>query len=250
MLQPPPKAIIFDLMGTCTDWKSSLLPLLRSCPTLPHLSPETLADEWRAGFFEEIHRRFLSGDGTEDIDVTHRRVLDRLLEKHGAGTVEDDEAWSEELRNRLVKQWHVQLPWPDSISGLEQLKEKFFVVVLANGTTRLQLDIVTSSRLSFHTLLSSQLLGLTKPDPKIYLRALELLSLKPEETVMVAAHAYDLRAAAEVGIRTMYVRRETEDRDEDLDKVEKEREFDWFVEGRRTKGEEGGLVEVARLLGA
>ncbi len=35
-------------------------------------------------------------------------------------------------------------------------------VVLANGTTRLQLDIAKSSGLPFHALFSSQLLGLTK----------------------------------------------------------------------------------------
>lgn len=35
-------------------------------------------------------------------------------------------------------------------------------VVLANGTTRLQLDITKSSGLHFHMLFSSQLLGLTK----------------------------------------------------------------------------------------
>lgn len=37
-----------------------------------------------------------------------------------------------------------------------------YSVVLANGTTRLQLDIVKSSGIPFHTLFSSQLLQLTK----------------------------------------------------------------------------------------
>lgn len=70
-----------------------------------------------------------------------------------------------------------------------------FSIVLANGTTRLQLDITKSAGLSFDMLLSSELLGLTKPDPAIYHRALELLKLKAEDCVMVAAHAYDLKAA-------------------------------------------------------
>jgi hypothetical protein len=37
-----------------------------------------------------------------------------------------------------------------------------FSVVLANGTTRLQLDIIRSSKLPFDTLFSSQLLQATK----------------------------------------------------------------------------------------
>lgn len=93
-------------------------------------------------------------------------------------------------------------------------------VVLANGTTRLQLDIIKSSGLSFHTLFSSQLLQATKvseqlqiekncfvayyfffaakPSPDIYLKALDLINMKPSQVAMVAAHAYDLRAAGKL----------------------------------------------------
>ena len=37
-----------------------------------------------------------------------------------------------------------------------------------------------------------------KPSPEIYLKAIELLQLRPEECIMVAAHAYDLRAVKKV----------------------------------------------------
>jgi FMN phosphatase YigB (HAD superfamily) len=45
----------------------------------------------------------------------------------------------------------------------------------------------------------------------VYLKALHHLSVKPENAAMVAAHIYDLRAAAQVGMKTVYVRRSTED---------------------------------------
>ena len=70
--------------------------------------------------------------------------------------------------------------------------------MLANGTARLQIDITKSSGLDFDMLLSSELLGLTKPDPAIYRKAIELLGHEPEECLMVAAHAYDLRASKKV----------------------------------------------------
>ena len=47
-------------------------------------------------------------------------------------------------------------------------------------------------------LLSSELLGLAKPDPAMYLKVVELLKCKTEECVMVAAHADDLIAAKRV----------------------------------------------------
>ncbi len=103
-----PKALIFDLMGTCCDWHSSLRPVLRSNPTLEMLPPSALsnfATEWRAGFFEEIHARFQAGEPAEDIDITHRRALDRLLSARGV----DLTMWGEEVRQKLVNQWHIQI---------------------------------------------------------------------------------------------------------------------------------------------
>ena len=131
--------------------------------------------------------------------------------------------------------------------ALARLKEKFVVVVLANGTTRLQLDVVKSSGLPFHALFSSQLLGLTKPDPEIYLKALDQLQLNPSECVMVAAHAYDLAAAKSTGMKTVYVQRPTEDLD--LDKKRVRGDVDLFIDGTDGKTE-SGLGELAEMLGA
>lgn len=47
----------------------------------------------------------------------------------------------------------------------------------------------------------------------MYLGAAERLSLTPEKVAMVAAHIYDLRAAATHGMKTVYVLRPTEDID-------------------------------------
>ncbi len=96
------QALVFDLMGTCTDWRSSILSALDS--KLPLADSHSFAMDWRAGFFGEIHRRFQAGEDPEDIDITHRRVLDRLLSECNIGM----EAWDEETRNDIVRSWHIQ----------------------------------------------------------------------------------------------------------------------------------------------
>lgn len=122
---------------------------------------------------------------------------------------------------------------------------------------------------------SSQLLGYTKvksrrpfrgpevcadnqPDPRVYRRALEILDRRPEEVAMVAAHAYDLRAAKKVyvqfsnwadicrGMRTIYIHRDTEDPLEDEEEMRTE--FDLYIDGRAEVGAEGGLVRLADIL--
>lgn len=45
----------------------------------------------------------------------------------------------------------------------------------------------------------------------MYLGALHHLSVSAQQCAMVAAHIYDLRAAAKHGLKTVYVRRSTED---------------------------------------
>lgn len=223
------KAIVFDLMGTCCDWKTGIVEAMQELIGQQNFTEsdfDELTLAWRSGFFDEIHARFEQGLPQEDIDVTHRRVLDRLLMNRIVGKVWDDAA-----RERLVKQWHDQRAWPDVLPALQRLRENYFVVVLANGTTRLQLDIAKSSGLPFHMLFSSQLLGSTKPDPAIYRKAAELMGLQPEECIMVAAHAYDSpKAAKDVGMKTVYIRRETEDVGEDFEQIA--RDADLFLDGR------------------
>lgn len=92
----------------------------------------------------------------------------------------------------------------------------------ANGTTRLQLDIVRSSGLKFDMLFSSQLLGHYKPSPENYHRALELLKLGPDQCVTVAAHTSDLKGAKAVGMKTVYVKRWTDDIREDQQLIMRE----------------------------
>ncbi|KAJ3893826.1 HAD-like domain-containing protein [Lentinula edodes] len=245
-------ALIFDLMGTCTNWSASVVAALKKqCANTPLILPKLQSDEdlmrfasaWRAGFFREIHQRFQNGEPQEDIDITHRRVLDQLLSEKDMSVTTD--IWGDDIRTILVQSWHHQNAWIDAVAGLKRLKKNYFVVVLANGTTRLQLDLVYSSQLSFHALFSSQLLGFTKPDPKMYQKVLELLNLEAKECIMVAAHAYDLRAAAKIGIKTAYIHRTTEDPEEDMQQVRSE--CDIFVSG--TDGSTScGLNELAEIL--
>jgi FMN phosphatase YigB (HAD superfamily) len=133
MVKPVPadmlacKALVFDLMGTCVDWHSSLLALL---PAHQQLEPcnlnglNPLLVTWRSGFFAEIHRRYEAGEPQEDIDVTHRRVLDGLLEERG---LDDQDGWTEAKREDLVQGWHKQRAWPDTMEGISRLRERFVV---------------------------------------------------------------------------------------------------------------------------
>lgn len=211
-------AVLFDFMGTCLDWHSSILPILPSA--LSQDAKSNFALEWRQSYFDANAARSRSGELPEDIDYTHRRTLVDVLNKHS----DIKPLFTQDIQDKAVAAWHNQTAWPDVPEALRKLKEErgWEIYVHANGTTRLQLNLVRSANLKFDMLFSSELLGWYKPAPENYHKVLELLKLRPEECVTVAAHAYDLRGAKVVGMKTVYVRRWTDDILEDQEVIRRE----------------------------
>ena len=212
------KAVLFDFMGTCLDWHSSIMTALPS-----GLSPDLKSDfllNWRQTYFDANTARLRDGKAPEDIDITHRSTLDQILNTQYS---EIKPLFTEKVKENAIKAWHFQKAWPEVSDAVRELKARGLqVYVHANGTTRLQLDIVRSSGLQFDMLFSSELLGVYKPALANYEKVLSLLKLQPDECVTVAAHAYDLRGAKAAGMKTVYIRRWTDDILEDQKQVREE----------------------------
>jgi 2-haloalkanoic acid dehalogenase type II len=223
-LQTKFKAVFFDFMGTCLDWHSRIVRSLP--PSISQTDASKLALEWRRQYFIENDQRFRQNLQPEDIDDTLARTLEVILSQSS----HQESHFDADAKRRMIEAWHSQPAWPEVQKAIKALQEDLGleVFVHANGTTRLQLDLTRSSGLNFNMLFSSQLLGVYKPSTDAYQKALQLVKLKPDEVVMVAAHAYDLRGAQKTGMKTIYIHRWTDDIDEDMKKVRTE--FDAFLE--------------------
>ena len=217
------RAVFFDFMGTCLDWHSGAINALPQ--SIAESERSELALEWRHDYFDANAARLATKEPPEDIDVTLRKTLDALLERYSVHKDLFDEA----TKQRCVAAWHSMPAWPDVPPAIAQLKTAGYeVFVYANGTTRLQLDLCRSSGLAFDMCFSSELLGVYKPAPESYRKTLQLVRVRPEESVMVAAHAYDVRGGKEAGMRTVYIHRWTDDVREDMEIVRGEN--DVFLE--------------------
>jgi 2-haloacid dehalogenase len=71
-------------------------------------------------------------------------------------------------------------------------------------------DMAKNAAIPWDLILSAELARHYKPDRESYLTAVELLSLKPEEVMMTAAHRNDLAAARSFGLRTGFIHRPDE----------------------------------------
>ncbi len=197
------KALVFDVFGTVVDWHGSVAREVRELARLKGLRVNAVkfAKAWRAGYRPAMDRVRRGEALFEKIDVIHRAILEDVLKQFKVATL------TEEEKSHLNRVWHRLKPWPDSVRGLKRLKARFIIATLSNGNTGLLVNMAKHGGLPWDCIFSSDTFQHFKPDPEMYLGAADRLDLKPEEVMMVAAHKADLRAAAQCGLKTAFVKR-------------------------------------------
>jgi len=200
------KAMVFDTFGTVVDWRGSIIAEGAAWGKTKGLTIDwaRFADRWRSGYAPAMDKVRKGEVPWTKLDVLHRTLLEDLLKEFGiAGlTEEEKDHW-----NRV---WHRLKPWPDSVAGLTRLKKKFTIAPLSNGNVALLTDMAKHAGLPWDLILGAEVARHYKPDREAYLTAVELLSLKPEEVMMCAAHSGDLNSARSFGLRTGFIYRPNE----------------------------------------
>jgi 2-haloacid dehalogenase len=201
------KALTFDVFGTVVDWRSSIIregEALGRTKGLTRVDWAAFADAWR-GLYQPMMERVRSGAAPwTKLDDLHRMSLDRLLGEFKI------EGLSEEEIDDLNRAWHRLDPWPDVVDGLTRLKRRYILATLSNGNVALMVNMAKRAGLPWDTILGAEVARHYKPQPEAYLRTAELLGLRPEQCLMVAAHNGDLAAASGCGLRTAFVPRPLE----------------------------------------
>lgn len=200
------KALVFDTFGTVVDWRSSIIEEGTEWGKSKGLKVDwaRFADRWRDGYAPAMDKVRNGALPWNKLDDLHRMVLEEILKEfHIDGLTEaEKDHW-----NRV---WHRLKPWPDSVAGLARLKKKYTIAPLSNGNVSLLADMGKHGGLPWDLILSAELARHYKPDRESYLTAVELLTLKPAEVMMVAAHSGDLHAAHSNGLRTGFIYRPNE----------------------------------------
>jgi 2-haloacid dehalogenase len=198
------RVLLFDVFGTLVDWRSSLIELAAATGAAAGVQADWAAviDDWRRAY-QPAMNRVREAAAWRDLDSLQRETLSDVLARHAVRLPADD-------RESLVRGWRRLRPWPDCRAGLDRLRGEHLVATLSNGHVALLADLLKFADLRVDAVLSAQLAGSYKPDPRVYETALELLECRPEDAGMVAAHAFDLRAAAALGLRPIFIRRPLE----------------------------------------
>jgi len=200
--------LVFDVLGTLVDQAGSLATQLHEDAGLDAAAARGVVATW-LGRVADRERAVVEGRRA----FAPSGVLDREVL---AGLAAED-ALPVSAVDRLASAAERLRPWPDSVAGVAALARDFTVLGLSNADRRTLAALRADAGLEWHEALSAEDAGTYKPAPGIYAAAVAAAGEAPApgqaarwgavEPVMVAAHAWDLRAAAAAGMRTAYVPR-------------------------------------------
>jgi 2-haloacid dehalogenase len=203
---PPVRALVFDVFGTVVDWRTSVTEEARAISGArgERVDWAAFADDWRKeGYLIPIGEIVSGSRPYAEVEDMLADTLRVLLARYDVG-LDDDEC------RALSSVWHRLEPWPDALTGLTRLRERYVLGPLSNGSFALLTEMAKRARLPWDCIVSTELFATYKPDPRTYLGAARLLGLAPGDVMLVAAHLGDLRAASSAGLRTGYVPRPLE----------------------------------------
>ena len=218
------KAILFDVFGTVVDWRKSIANEALNIGKKYNIEANwgQFADEWREAYHDQM-KAVNSGERKWiNVDQIHFERLEFLLKKYNFPKINHEE------KLKFNKAWHRLSPWTDSVIGLKRLKTKYIIAPLSNGNISLLTNMGKHANLPWDAILSAEISKKYKPDIQVYQDAARILGNDLEETLMVAAHKFDLLGALEAGLRVAMVTRPDEFGDNKKADIENDKRWEFY----------------------
>lgn len=189
------KAVIFDLDGTLLDRERSLKLFIKNqykkfIRELKHIPEQRFTER----FIELDNKGYVWKD----------KVYQQLIQEYSISNL----TWEQLLEDYIYSFQSSCIPFKNMEYILKELKNKGIRLgMITNGFTKFQ--SLNLQALGIHkyidTILISEQEGIKKPQPEIFLRALEKLGVTPEDSLYVGDHPEnDVIGALNVGMNAVW----------------------------------------------
>lgn len=185
------KAAIFDLDGTLLNRDESVkLFIDKQYDRLRKFVGHIPREKFAARFIDLDNRGYVWKD----------KVYQQLVDEFEINGI----TWKELLQDYIGEFKNNCVPFANLIEMLETIKRKNLKLgIITNGKGQFQMDNIKALGIEkyFDTILVSEWEGIKKPDPQIFSRALERLTVLPSESIFIGDHPVnDVEAAKSVGM--------------------------------------------------
>lgn len=193
------ETLVFDVLGTLVDQRGSLFRQMTSVLATDEDATNLALSSWLA-HVEAQQEEIVSGRRAfAPSDALDREALNELATQ-----------WPFKPGRTLLElyaagEWLT--PWHDTVEGVNRFAYDMTVVGLSNASRRALTGLSSHSGMRWHQIISGEDIQSYKPAARIYEAAIASVPSDSGVPIMVAAHAWDLRAAAKAGMRTAYVPR-------------------------------------------
>lgn len=199
------RALVFDVFGTLVDWRSGVgREAARIFGQDSLIDGGAFADAWRSHYQPSMEAVRTGQRRWVDLDILHSESLELVLSQFGRPDL------GSSAKHEMVQAWHRLDAWPEVRDALTRLRERFILAPLSNGHVALSIALARRNGLIWDAILGAEFARDYKPNPAVYLSAVEALRLKPQNVLMVACHSSDLAAAASCGLPTAHIARPNE----------------------------------------
>ncbi len=193
----PVKACVFDAYGTLFDFGSAAA----GCKDVLGDKTVAVTTLWRDKQIQYTWLRAAQGRHADFWQVTGD-ALDYTLETLGLE--------NSALRERLMGLYRTLSPFPEVPDVLATLKAQgFTTAILSNGSPAMLASAVEGAKLGslIDHVISVEEVGVFKPSPKVYTRALERVGAGASEVAFLSSNSWDAWAASAFGMRVLWCNR-------------------------------------------
>ncbi len=191
------KAALFDLDGTLLNRDESVKMFIdRQYDRLNKLVGHIPKEKYVTRFIELDNRGYVWKD----------KVYQQLVDEFNFAEI----TWEELLKDYTCEFKNNCVPFPNLTRMLEELKSNNLMLgMITNGYGQFQMDNIEALGIDkyFDAILVSEWEEIKKPDPQIFIRALEKLNISPNESIFIGDHPEnDVKAAQIVGMKGIWKR--------------------------------------------
>lgn len=191
------EVLSFDCYGTLIDWESGIIPVLKNLTANHQVN---ISEQKLLEMFAKFEAEAEAGEY-----IKYREVLKQVVEKFGKEVnFQPTESELNSLANS-IKNWQ---PFPDTITALQTLKQKYRLAIISNIDNDIFADTAKLLQVEFDFVITAEEIKSYKPSKNNFETAIQRMEITPEKLLHIAQSIYhDIVPAKAMGLSTIWVNR-------------------------------------------